>query len=88
MPLETARTTELNHGITAIDTDHIRPLLAASHLIIEGGRAAFVDTGSSFAVPHLLDGLTQQNIDVGDPRGWSSGRTPPGSGGAWRRPCT
>ena len=66
MPRETARTTELNHGITAIDTDHIRPLLAASHLIIEGGRAAFVDTGSSFAVPHLLDGLTQQNIDVGD----------------------
>lgn len=66
MPGEAARTTQLDHGITAIDTDYVRPLLDASHLIVEGGRAAFVDTGTSFSVPFLLDGLRQQDLDVGD----------------------
>ena len=66
MPSESARTTELDHGITAIDTDYVRPLLDASHLIVENGRAAFVDTGTNFSVPFLLDGLKQQDLDVGD----------------------
>lgn len=66
MPSETARTTELDYGITAIDTDYVRPLLDASHLIVENGRAAFVDTGTTFSVPFLLDGLDKNNIDVGD----------------------
>jgi glyoxylase-like metal-dependent hydrolase (beta-lactamase superfamily II) len=64
--VETARTTEMDCGITAIDTDYVRPLLDASHLIIEGGRAAFVDTGTNFSVPLLLDGLQQQGMDVAD----------------------
>src|SRR5208282_2651603 len=33
------------HGIHAIDLGYIRPGLAASHLIVRDGRAAFVDTG-------------------------------------------
>lgn len=66
MPGEAARTTQLDHGITAIDTDYVRPLLDASHLIVEGGHAAFVDTGTNFSVPFLLDGLRQQDLDVGD----------------------
>jgi len=66
MPNEAARTTELEYGITAVDTVYVRPLLDASHLIVENGRAAFVDTGTSFAVPFLLDGLKQQDLDVGD----------------------
>lgn len=66
MPAETARTTQLNRGITAIDTDYVRPLLDASHLLEEDGRAAFVDTGTNFSVPALLDALAQKNLDVGD----------------------
>ena len=66
MPRETARTTHLDHGITAIDTDYVRPLLDASHLIVEDGRAAFVDTGTNFSVPFLVDALGQQHLDVGD----------------------
>jgi len=58
--------TRLEHGITAIDTDYIRPLFDASHLIVEDGRAAFVDTGTNFSVPFLLDGLQQHDLDVGD----------------------
>jgi len=45
------------HGITAVDTDYIRPGLAASHLIVEGGRAAFVDVGTNHSVPRLLAAL-------------------------------
>ena len=61
---ELARTTELDHGISAIDTDYVRPLLDASHLIVENGRAAFVDTGTNFSAPLLLDGLKKAGIPV------------------------
>ena len=58
--------TELSHGITAIDTDHLRPLFDASHLIQENGRAAFVDTGANSSVPLLLDALQRCNVDIAD----------------------
>jgi glyoxylase-like metal-dependent hydrolase (beta-lactamase superfamily II) len=61
-----ARTTQLNDGITAVDTEYARPLQDASHLIIEGGRAAFVDTGTNDSVPLLVDALHQQGLDVAD----------------------
>lgn len=61
-----AQTTILNDGIVAIDTQYARPLQDASHLIVENGRAAFVDTGVNSSVPLLIDALTQQNLDVGD----------------------
>ena len=66
MPERHAHTTALNDGIIAVDTEYARPLQDASHLIIHGGRAAFVDTGVNSSVPLLLDALTQQNLDVGD----------------------
>lgn len=56
----------LNDGIVAIDTQYARSLQDASHLIIESGRAAFVDTGVNSSVPLLIDALQQQNLDVGD----------------------
>lgn len=61
-----AQTTVLNDGITAIDTEYARPLQDASHLIVENGAAAFVDTGVNDSVPLLLDALEQQNLDIGD----------------------
>lgn len=50
------------HGITAIDTDYFRPRLDASHLIVEGGRAAFVDTGTTHSVPKLLAALELKKV--------------------------
>ena len=44
-------------GIHAIDTGFVRPGLAASHLVVRDGRAAFVDAGTSMSVPRLLAGL-------------------------------
>lgn len=61
-----AATTTLNDGILAIDTEYARSLQDASHLIVEDGRAAFVDTGVNDSVPLLLDALRGQDLDVGD----------------------
>ena len=56
----------LGDGIVAIDTRYARSLQDASHLIIESGRGAFVDTGVNSSVPLLLDALRQQDLDAGD----------------------
>ena len=66
MPGSRAQTTTLNDGIVAIDTEYLRPIQDASHLINEGGRGAFVDTGANSSVPFLLDALEQQGLGVGD----------------------
>ncbi|MGI9222414.1 MAG: MBL fold metallo-hydrolase [Woeseiaceae bacterium] len=66
MPAGHSHTTILEHGIVAVDTEYARPLQDASHLVIEDGRAAFVDTGVSSSVPMLLAALQQQDLDPGD----------------------
>ena len=58
----------LAHGVYVIDTGFVRPRFDASHLIVENGRAAFVDTGTNHAVPRLLDalgalGLAREAVD-------------------------
>lgn len=55
---------QFEHGISAIDTDYVRPRLDASHLIVRDGRAAFVDTGTSHSVPRLLEALGAAGITV------------------------
>lgn len=52
----------LPHGITLIDTGFQRPYFDASYLIVEKGRAAFVDTGPNGAVPRLLAALAAQGL--------------------------
>ena len=57
-----------DHGIFAIDADYLRPKLAAIHLIIENGRAAFVDTGCNSSLPNVLGvldelGVPPENVD-------------------------
>jgi glyoxylase-like metal-dependent hydrolase (beta-lactamase superfamily II) len=54
---------EFRAGITAIDTDYVRPRLAASHLVVDAGRAAFVDTGTTHSLPALLHALEAKGID-------------------------
>ena len=59
---------DLGHGIFAIDTGFQRPLFDAAYLMIENGRAAFIDTGTNFSVPRLLGtlealGLAREQVD-------------------------
>ena len=49
-------------GITAIDADYVRPGLAASHLVVDHGRAAFVDTGTTLSLPNLLAALEAKHV--------------------------
>ncbi|HSD66760.1 MAG TPA: MBL fold metallo-hydrolase [Vicinamibacteria bacterium] len=53
---------DLGHGITAIDTGYVRPFFDASHLIVENGRAAFVDVGTNHSVPALLAALEAKGL--------------------------
>jgi glyoxylase-like metal-dependent hydrolase (beta-lactamase superfamily II) len=57
---------EFDAGITAVDTEYVRPGLDASHLIVHGGRAAFVDTGTSHSAPLLLAALQSRGLEPGD----------------------
>lgn len=53
----------LSHGITVVDTGFVRPRFDASYLMVENGRAAFIDTGPNNAVPRLLAVLQAQGLD-------------------------
>ena len=59
----------LNHGIHVVDTGFHRPRYDAAYLIVEKGRAAFIDTGTNHAVPRLLAaldlvGLAPEAVDM------------------------
>ena len=54
----------VGEGIYAIDTHYVREKLDASHLIVDRGRAAFVDTGTAFAAPALAASLGEIGLDT------------------------
>ena len=49
-------------GIDIIDTGFHRPMFDASFLMVERGRAAFVDTGTNHALPRLLEALAATGL--------------------------
>ena len=55
----------IDSGIITIDTNFVRPMYAASHLIIQGGDAAFIDVGANHNVTLLLEELERRDIDRG-----------------------
>jgi glyoxylase-like metal-dependent hydrolase (beta-lactamase superfamily II) len=57
-----SKLTDFADGITAIDTDYVRPRLDASHLVVDHGHAAFVDTGTARSVPNLLAALEARDV--------------------------
>ncbi len=69
MPSHTPPTVEdLGHGLWAIDTAFQRPFFDAAHLIVEQGRAAFVDVGTNHSAPALMAalaglGLRPEDVD-------------------------
>ncbi len=52
----------LGHGVHVVDTGYVRPQFDAAYLFVEAGRAAFIDTGTTYAVPRLLDALAALGI--------------------------
>ena len=50
------------HGITAVDAEYLYPGHAAAHVIVDRGRAAFVDVGTNSSVPFLLAALAELGV--------------------------
>ena len=50
------------HGITAVDAEYLYSGHAAAHVIVDSGRAAFVDVGTNASVPYLLAALEELGI--------------------------
>ncbi len=53
---------DYEHGISAIDSGYHRPMLDAIHLMVEGGRAAIIDTGTNHSVPLVLAAMRQKGL--------------------------
>jgi glyoxylase-like metal-dependent hydrolase (beta-lactamase superfamily II) len=54
----------LGDGVHAIDTDFHRPRFDAAYLMVEDGRAAFIDTGTTYTVPRLIAALASLGVPV------------------------
>jgi len=50
------------HGIHTIDTGFGRPRFDAAYLVVERGRGAFIDSGTSHALPRFLDAITAADL--------------------------
>lgn len=54
--------TSYGNGIYAIDSGYQRPYMAAIHLIVERGRAAFFDSGCNASLPTVLEVLKRLGL--------------------------
>ena len=52
------------HGIHVIDTGFVRPHFDAAYLVAEGGRGAFIDTGTSYSLPRLLGAIDSAGLSA------------------------
>ncbi len=53
---------DYRNGIYAFDAGYVRHQLAAIHLIVDNGRAAFIDNGSNASLPRALAALDQLGL--------------------------
>ncbi|WHZ18255.1 MAG: MBL-fold metallo-hydrolase superfamily [Rhodanobacteraceae bacterium] len=67
--MQTAHTTHgagTAQGIHIVDTGFQRPQFDAAYLIVENGRAAFIDCGTQHSQPRLLAALAQAGLSADD----------------------
>lgn len=51
-----------------IDAQYMHPGRAAAYLLADSGEAAFIDSGTRFSVPYLMDALRGAGLDAGQVR--------------------
>jgi glyoxylase-like metal-dependent hydrolase (beta-lactamase superfamily II) len=56
------RLTRFADGVTAVDTEYVRPQMDAAHVVVSQDQAAIVDTGPNTAVPLILAALEQLQV--------------------------
>ena len=57
-----AQVVDYSYGISAVDSGYYRTMLDAVHLIIEGDRAAIVDSGTNHSVPLVMQALRDKGL--------------------------
>jgi glyoxylase-like metal-dependent hydrolase (beta-lactamase superfamily II) len=60
------RRLDYGHDIHLIDAGYLRPGLAAFYLLVENGRAAFIDTGTVHSLPRAVAALNEQGLTPAD----------------------
>lgn len=58
--------TDYPAGISAIDAQFHRPKRAAIHLIVENGKMALIDTGTTSSIPGVISVLQEKNLAIED----------------------
>ena len=53
-------------SVFTIDCQYFGPERAAAYLVVENGRAAFIDNNTSHAVPHMMAALEAKDAEAGD----------------------
>jgi glyoxylase-like metal-dependent hydrolase (beta-lactamase superfamily II) len=54
----------ISQSIHTIDTGFVRPRFDAAYLVVHNGHGAFIDCGTNYAVPRLLDALGGAALDA------------------------
>jgi glyoxylase-like metal-dependent hydrolase (beta-lactamase superfamily II) len=54
------------HGIHTIDTGFGRPTFDAAYLVVERGRGAFIDSGTTHSVPRFLEAIKAADLEPKD----------------------
>jgi glyoxylase-like metal-dependent hydrolase (beta-lactamase superfamily II) len=54
------------HGIHTIDTGFGRPTFDAAYLVVERGRGALIDSGTTHSLPHFLDAIKIADLEPKD----------------------
>jgi glyoxylase-like metal-dependent hydrolase (beta-lactamase superfamily II) len=55
-------TSERPGGVTTIDTHYMYPGRAAAYLVVDGDEAAFVDAGTRYSIPYLMQALESSGL--------------------------
>lgn len=64
--MSAATASAAEHGVITVDTGFQRPLFDAAYLVVENGRAAFIDCGTQHSIPALLAALDAQGLTPAD----------------------
>lgn len=67
-PALPTHTVALGGGVYRVDTGFQREAFDAAYLLVDGGQAAFIDTGTNHSVPRLLQALTGVGLTPADVR--------------------
>ncbi|UZW61564.1 MBL fold metallo-hydrolase [Lysobacter enzymogenes] len=64
--MSAATASAAEHGVITVDTGFQRPSFDAAYLVVENGRAAFIDCGTQHSIPALLAALDAQGLTPAD----------------------